>query len=111
VFGNDWMDMFGKIMSGDFNFEKLIDDYMKQAELGILTGLRGRIDNKIKSRQVNKDNPYIVLGLKQDCTEEELKAAYREKVKECHPDVGGDPEQFKKVQASYEAIKRLRGWK
>lgn len=48
-----------------------------------------------------------------DCTnlEEEfkiIKKAYFKKVLECHPDKGGDEEQFRHVQTSFEVV-RVRG--
>jgi DnaJ-class molecular chaperone len=103
--------MFANMMGGTLDFDKMIDDYIKNAEIGILNGMKGRIDGKIDALKKPKESPFTVLGLKQDCTEEEFKAAYRKKVKETHPDTGGNAEDFKKVQASYEAIKRFKGWK
>jgi len=49
-------------------------------------------------------NDYAVLGLNPGASIEEVKKAYRKKVKEYHPDAGGDPEKFKQVQAAYENI-------
>lgn len=49
-------------------------------------------------------NDYAILGVDQNSTPEQLKKAYRQKVKEHHPDAGGDPEMFKKVQQAYENI-------
>jgi hypothetical protein len=43
-----------------------------------------------------------VLGLRWPCTREEVKAAYRSLATQHHPDRGGDPEQFKKVQAAHD---------
>lgn len=49
-------------------------------------------------------NPYEVLGIDKNATEDEIKKAYRQKAKEHHPDVGGDEEKFKKVQAAYDTL-------
>lgn len=49
-------------------------------------------------------NPYDVLGVEKDASDEEVKDAYREKAKEHHPDQGGDEEKFKEVQKAYEEI-------
>ncbi len=49
-------------------------------------------------------NDYAVLGLNPNASVEEVKKAYRKKVKEHHPDAGGDPEKFKQVQEAYENI-------
>jgi hypothetical protein len=42
------------------------------------------------------------LGLRLPCTEEEVKQAYRKKVKHLHPDRGGDKRKFLKLQAYFE---------
>jgi hypothetical protein len=42
-----------------------------------------------------------VLGLPSNATEQQIKEAYREKVKVVHPDMGGDPESFKQVNEAY----------
>jgi DnaJ-class molecular chaperone len=55
---------------------------------------------------------YEVLGVKPDCSDSELKAAYRRLAKEFHPDVNQSPEaegNFKLVQNAYEEITKYRG--
>jgi len=47
------------------------------------------------------------LGLEWPCTEEELKEAYRRKVKALHPDRGGDQRRFQLVQGYFEEALRL----
>jgi hypothetical protein len=42
------------------------------------------------------------FGLRLPCTEDELKAAYREQVKQMHPDRGGDRRRFLKLQQHFE---------
>ena len=42
------------------------------------------------------------LGVKLPCTEEQLLAAYRQKVKQLHPDRGGDRKRFMRMQADFE---------
>lgn len=54
----------------------------------------------------SQDNPYDVLGVKPTATEEEIEASYRQKVKICHPDAGGDPEAFRRLT---EARRKLKG--
>lgn len=47
------------------------------------------------------------LGLQMPCTEEEVKRAYRQKVKELHPDHGGDQRRFMILQAQFEEALKL----
>jgi hypothetical protein len=42
------------------------------------------------------------LDLKMPCTEEEVLAAYRKRVKTLHPDRGGDLQQFLRLQKHFE---------
>jgi hypothetical protein len=41
------------------------------------------------------------LGLPADATEAEVRSAYRDRVKEVHPDQGGDEEAFRRLQDAY----------
>lgn len=50
-------------------------------------------------------NPYDVLGVPRDADDEAIKNAYRELVKEYHPDHGGDREKFNQIREAYEQIK------
>lgn len=52
---------------------------------------------------INEDL-YNLLDINKNATEKEIKSAYRKKVKECHPDTGGDEELFKKVSYAYEVL-------
>lgn len=49
-------------------------------------------------------SPYDVLGVEPDTDDEALVAAYRERVKETHPDQGGSVAAFQRVRAAYDAI-------
>jgi len=51
------------------------------------------------------ESPYDVLGVGRDADTDEVKAAYRERVKDAHPDHGGSTEEFRLVRDAYEAIK------
>lgn len=54
------------------------------------------------------NDPYVVLGLSPNATEDEVKKAYKKLAKQYHPDVtGNDPAAAKKMQevnAAYDAI-------
>ena len=45
------------------------------------------------------------LDVEADASQETIKRAYRERVKEVHPDSGGDEETFKRVNRAYETLK------
>jgi DnaJ family protein A protein 2 len=47
---------------------------------------------------------YDVLGLTKDASTSDIKKAYHKLAREHHPDKGGDPEKFKKVQEAYEIL-------
>ena len=48
---------------------------------------------------------FAVLGLPSTADEADVRDAYREKVKRVHPDHGGDPEEFQRVQEAYAAAR------
>lgn len=52
---------------------------------------------------------YDRLGLTPDAEMGEVKATYREKVKDAHPDSGGDEERFKQVTEAYDTIRERAG--
>ena len=47
---------------------------------------------------------YDVIGVGQQASPDEIKKAYKTKARTCHPDKGGDPEQFKELSAAYEVL-------
>lgn len=50
-------------------------------------------------------DPYQMLGIDRDAQEPAVKAAYRSKAKTAHPDQGGDPGEFERLQAAYDLLK------
>mgnify|MGYP001992768737 CR=1 FL=1 len=52
-----------------------------------------------------KKNLYEVLGVKFNADILEIKSAYRELVKQCHPDAGGDSESILSINAAWEILK------
>lgn len=52
---------------------------------------------------------FAVLGLPSGAGLEEIKTAYRRKVKEVHPDHGGDEDEFKRVREAYTTAKQHAG--
>lgn len=49
-------------------------------------------------------SPFEVLGVEPGADEETVERAYRERIKEAHPDHGGSQEAFRRVRGAYEAI-------
>ena len=49
-------------------------------------------------------NPYKILGVNKDASQDEIKYAFREKALEHHPDKGGDEEKFKQINEAYSMI-------
>jgi len=49
-------------------------------------------------------NPYDILGIPQGSSSDDIKKAYRKQAMKHHPDKGGDPDEFKKVQSAYEKL-------
>ncbi len=55
--------------------------------------------------RISAAEAYDRLGLAPDADDDEVTAAYREKVKDVHPDTdGGDEEAFKRVNEAYERL-------
>jgi len=66
------------------------------------------------------NNPFFILGVENNASNEEIKKAYRELVKKYHPDLAMQKseqyrkeimERVKEVNEAYEAIKKIRGIK
>jgi DnaJ-class molecular chaperone len=49
-------------------------------------------------------DPYASLGIQKSASNEEIKKVYRKLILKAHPDKGGDPEQFKKIQGAYDIL-------
>jgi molecular chaperone DnaJ len=49
-------------------------------------------------------NDYQILNVRVGATRPEIKEAYNKLVKECHPDKGGNEEQFRKIKDAYKSL-------
>jgi hypothetical protein len=54
-------------------------------------------------------SPYVLLGVEPAASIEEVKAAFRKKALEHHPDRGGTTESFVRMKRAYDAIMKARG--
>ncbi len=49
---------------------------------------------------------YEALGIGPPCTVGEIKEAYRRRAREAHPDRGGNPDDFRAIEAAYRRLLR-----
>ncbi len=114
-------------MEGMFKFFKVGKDgkgglplnaLIRSAQLAVLVKLKGEIDKMISNvskmpdgTDQNIPDPFQILGVEPTASKDEVDKAYRSKAKEAHPDKGGSDEQMILVNAAYEAIRRVKGWK
>jgi hypothetical protein len=53
-------------------------------------------------------DPYVLLGVAATATLDEVKAAFRKKALEHHPDHGGTPAAFMAVKRAYDSVVKRR---
>jgi len=96
---------------GDVN--SILRTMTRNVQINVLKQLRRQIDNQIKvlsGTEVGLD-PFEILGVDPNATKDEVKQAFKKKAWKAHPDHGGTNEDMMKVNAAFEAISRVRGWK
>ena len=77
------------------------EDIKKKGE-EVLTG--------VKSKPLDSNNPYFILGVREDAADLVIKTVFRSLAKEYHPDTGDKPDavKFQKVCVAYNAIMEIR---
>lgn len=68
-------------------------------------GRSGRGPGTAGSAGMPASEAYDALDIERGASQDSIKSAYREKVKEVHPDSGGDEEAFKRVNRAYETLR------
>jgi hypothetical protein len=75
----------------------------------VRAGLPPFVEREVaRVRSPRPDGPHAVLGVVPGASLDELKAAFRRKALEHHPDHGGDPAAFIAVKRAYDGIVRRR---
>ena len=62
------------------------------------------LTRKPRSRGERTQLAYETLGLPTTASREEIRKAYRERIKEVHPDLGGDEASFRRIQDAYATV-------
>ncbi len=104
--------------SGKADPLKMMSKMLKNLEMVMLKRMESQISSRLKilTKQGEEDkdlplDPFEILGVNQDSTQEEVTKAYREKAFKAHPDKGGSVEEMAKVNAAKETIFMFKGWK
>lgn len=101
---------------GNVDSQMNSDEYIQQQK-EIIEKQQQQIDNLMRHNQPittepepesepvkQKVNPYEVLGISKQYTENELKKAYLQKAMIYHPDRGGSAKDFKMIQICYQVL-------
>ena len=56
------------------------------------------------SKTITKHEALSILNVPEDADHEQIKSAFREQAKRCHPDTGGSPYLFRLVRAAFETL-------
>ncbi|SOV14560.1 DnaJ protein, putative [Plasmodium sp. gorilla clade G2] len=66
--------------------------------------LHENMNEYIKENYKTTKSLYSYLDLSYNCSNEEIKKAYKEKIKVCHPDKGGNIKEFLQLKFSYDIL-------
>jgi hypothetical protein len=71
----------------------------------------GELVATTKPQAESFDEACAIIGVEPDAPIEEVRKIYQIKVQRFHPDHGGDPERFKRLQKAFELIEKVKGSK
>lgn len=71
------------------------------------SAFRERMGLDAAKEAVGSNSPYAILGVTKNASWDEVKRAYRKLAMQHHPDKGGDPAMFRKVQGAYEVLEDI----
>jgi DnaJ-class molecular chaperone len=74
------------------------------AERALLGAFSKRSEVLNMNAVIKTFDPYEVLGVERGALYHQIKFAYRRWAKDCHPDVGGDPEAWADLQKAYDVL-------
>lgn len=61
---------------------------------------------KMITRSLTQTEALQILGVPPGASTKQIRAAYIKRVKIAHPDLGGNPEEFKKLAKAFEIVKK-----
>lgn len=73
-----------------------------------VTFVGGLVPSKNQDKE-DYEQSCAILGVEPTVSIEEIKSVFRAKVQFAHPDKGGDPERFKRIQKAYDYIMKVKG--
>jgi len=78
---------------------------------GVVKGtafMGGELVTTTRTKTESFDEACATLGVDPEASFEEVKKVYQVKVQFTHPDRGGDPERFKRIQKAFELIEKVK---
>jgi len=105
----------------DDELKRIIDELEKEKTFKDKSSYKtkGNSTQKDENKVFTLDEAYSILGIKSSATNEEIKSAYKQKMKEYHPDRVADlgielkqlaEQKTQQINNAYVMIKKLRGF-
>jgi hypothetical protein len=87
-------------------FQNFAEEFTRKAEEAAKRARERRAGGRPNTAVAD---PFKDLGVSESASTSEIRAIWKKRLSESHPDVGGDPELAKKYNAAWQEIKRRRG--